>query len=146
MFSGLSSCFVGVFCCCACCQPTEVTKDCRVLPAPSVHTHTPASTIPAVHCNVAAKGFSFGIQNKLTHRVGQLVTIQSEKETHADFAAHGRPGIAPVLLAAVQPGPWLRPAISLSLRTRQTCQRHGETKTLGKHLNSSAGIFSAWRL
>ena len=40
VLSGLSSCFVGVFCCCACCQPTEVTKDCRVLPAPSVHTHT----------------------------------------------------------------------------------------------------------
>ena len=38
VLSGLSSCFVGVFCCCACCQPTEVTKDCRVLPAPSVHT------------------------------------------------------------------------------------------------------------
>ena len=41
VFSGLSSCFVGVFCCCACCQPTEVTKDCRVLPAPSVPTHLP---------------------------------------------------------------------------------------------------------
>ena len=27
-----------LFCCCACLQPTE-TKDCRVLPAPSVHTH-----------------------------------------------------------------------------------------------------------
>ena len=43
VLSGLSSCFVGVFWCCACCQPTEVTKDCRVLPAPSVHTHTPAT-------------------------------------------------------------------------------------------------------
>ena len=50
----------------------------------------------------------------------------------ADFAAHGRPGlsnrechwIAPVLLAAVRPGPWLRRAITFSpCRTRQTCQR-----------------------
>ena len=40
VLSGLSSCFVGVLWCCACCQPTEVTKDCRVLPAPSLHTHT----------------------------------------------------------------------------------------------------------
>ena len=49
LFFGLFSCFVGVFCCCACCQPTEVTKDCRVLPAPSVNTHlaTVTSSLPA---------------------------------------------------------------------------------------------------
>ena len=35
VFFGLSSCFVGVFCCCACCQPTEV-KDCRVVFFPRV--------------------------------------------------------------------------------------------------------------
>ena len=36
----LSSCCVDVFLCCAWCQLTEVTKDCRVLPASSSHTHT----------------------------------------------------------------------------------------------------------
>ena len=46
---GLFSCCVGVFCCSTCCQPTEVTKDCRVLPAPSVNTHlaTVTSSLPA---------------------------------------------------------------------------------------------------
>ena len=42
----LSSCCVDVFLCCAWCQLTEVTKDCRVLPAPSSHTHTPANGLP----------------------------------------------------------------------------------------------------
>ena len=95
-------------------------------------------------------------QTPLTQRVGQLVTIQSEKETHdpcADFAAHGRPGlsnrechwIAPVLLAAVQPGPWLRPATSYSpYRTRQTCQRDKVTgqprQTKNKRIQGQANL------
>ena len=71
----------------------------------------------------------------------------------ADFAAHGRPGlsnrechwIAPVLLAAVQPSPWLRPAISYSpYRTRQTCQRDKVTgqprQTKNKRIQGQANL------
>ena len=35
-----SSCCVVVFVCCAWCQLTDVTKDCRGPPAPTSHTHT----------------------------------------------------------------------------------------------------------
>ena len=33
---------------CACCQLTKVTKDCRGLPAPTSHTHTPATVISSL--------------------------------------------------------------------------------------------------
>ena len=75
--------------------------------------------------------------------MGQLDTIHSEKRNSrfmcADFAAHGRPlsnrechWIAPVLLAAVQPGPWFRPAISslteLDRRARGTGPQDSQDK------------------
>ena len=92
------------------------------------------STIPAVHCNVAAKGFSLGIQNNLHSPTewASWVPSNPKKKLTIHVRRLGRPGlsnrechwIAPVLLAAVQPGLWLRPAISYPpYRTRQTCQR-----------------------
>ena len=48
-----SSGCVVVFVCCAWCQLTEVTKDCRGPPAPTSHTHTPAtvtSSLPSRIC------------------------------------------------------------------------------------------------
>ena len=108
------------------CRTVQVLPECLRL-----------STIPAVHCNVAAKGFSLGIQNKFHSPTSgpagyHPIRKRNSRSMCADFAAHGRPGlsnrechwIAPVLLATVQPGPWLRPAISyFPYRTRQTCQR-----------------------
>ena len=82
--------------------------------------------------------------------MGQLDTIQSEQETHdpceQPLVLTGAQGnrechwIAPVLLAAVQPGPWLRPAVFYSsYRTRQTGQRDkatGQPRQTKKQTNS----------
>ena len=81
------------------------------------------STTPAV----AAKRFSLGIQNKLHSPTEWASWIPSNPKRNsrymcADFAAHGRPGlsnrechwIAPVFLAAVQPGPWLPDLVEIN--------------------------------
>ena len=65
------------------CRTVQVLPECLRL-----------STIPAVRCNVAAKGFS-GIQNKL-HSPTEYhpVRKRNSRSMCADFAAHGRSGLS----------------------------------------------------
>ena len=96
-----------------------------------------------MHCNVAALESRTNSTHPTSGPAGyHPIRKRNSRSMCADFAAHGRPGlsnrechwIAPVLLAAVQPGPWLRPATSYSpYRTRQTCQRDKVTQAVARY-------------
>ena len=147
VFSGLSV-FVGLFCCCACCLPTEMTQDCRVLPAPSVHTHTRHRAFPLplrVFWRLACPWLLLlfvclgcSVTLSLWHLClilqGAVRNCRPEPWTRLHCSEWHWRDVAP---SVGQPG-----APLLGCYVAMHCRYCTETKTLGKHLNSSAGIFS----
>ena len=85
------------------------------------------SKVPAVHCSIVKRRVSLKSRIKTTLPTSgpaekPLIRNRNSRSMCADFAAHGRSRLssreshwfAPVPLAAVQPGPWLRPATTYS--------------------------------
>jgi hypothetical protein len=85
------------------------------------------SKVPAVHCSIVKSRVSLKSRIKTTLPTSgpaekPLIRKRNSRSMCADFAAHGRSRLssreshwfAPVPLAAVQPGPWLRPATTYS--------------------------------
>ena len=116
--------------------------------------HTPSQMTPYIH-GVEAQGRSQGFSKKSITSFHSPTEWASwmpptpKKDIRsmcAVFAAHGRPGlshrechwVAPVQLAAVQPGPWLRPARSCSpyktRRARGTWQQDSQDKQINKRI------------